>query len=122
MERIALLFGNRNRLNGTKKDMIDFMTFLKSPNGGAWNDTEIKGYVDAPSSLILSELNSIRNHGYDYAIIYFTGHGGVKEGTILEINPSNEIIKESELLGLAPKQITILDCCRSYVGDGAPIT
>lgn len=121
MKKIALLFGNTNRLKGTIKDMRDFMLFLKSPQGGAWDDTEIKGYVDAPSSLIISELNDMRNHGYDYAIVYFTGHGGVKDGTILQINPSDETINEADLSGIAPKQITILDCCRSIIRDGVPI-
>lgn len=121
MEKIALLFGNTNRLKGTIKDMLDFMLFLKSPQGGAWNDTEIKGYVDASASRILSEIIDMRNHGYDYAIVYFTGHGGVKDGTILQINPRNEIINEADLLGIAPKQITILDCCRCIIGEGAPI-
>lgn len=121
MEKIALLIGNTNRLIGTQKDMLDFRLFLQSPQGGAWNDTEIKGFVDEPASRVLSEIENIRNHGYDYVIIYFTGHGGVKEGTILQINPSNETIKEADLLGIAPKQITILDCCRSIIGDGAPI-
>lgn len=121
MKRIALLFGNNRDLKGTRKDILDFMSFLLSPQGGAWEHTEVKGILNPTKAVIEDKVNEIRNGGYDYVIVYFSGHGGCKNGTILEINPQNEQIQESLLMGLAPKQLNILDCCRSLVTGGIAI-
>lgn len=104
MKRIALLFGNNRGLQGTRKDILDFMTFLLSPQGGAWEQTEVKGIINPRKTTIENKVKEIKDGNYDYVIVYFSGHGGCKNGTILEINPQNEQIQESLLLGLAPKQ------------------
>lgn len=54
-------------------------------------------------------------------IVYFTGHGGCCNETIMEVNPQNECIMESMLIGLAPKQLNVLDCCRSWIPGNVPI-
>lgn len=54
-------------------------------------------------------------------IVYFTGHGGCSNETIMEVNPQNECMMESMLIGLAPKQLNILDCCRSWIPGYVPI-
>ena len=121
MKRIALLFGNNRGLKGTRKDILDFLTFLLSPQGGAWEQTEVKGIINPTKATIENKVKEIKDGNYDYVIVYFSGHGGCKNGTILEINPQNEQIQESLLLGLAPKQLNVLDCCRSLVSGGIAI-
>lgn len=121
MKRIALLFGNNRDLKGTSKDILDFMSFLLSPQGGAWEQDEIKGYLNPTKASIEEKVKKIKEGSYDYVIVYFSGHGGCRNSTILEINPQNEHIPESLLMGLAPKQLNILDCCRSFVAGGIAI-
>lgn len=121
MKKIALLIGNSRGLAGSSQDMLDFYTHLTSLQGGAWDpSTEIISLLDKPASEIIGTLSSIRGQ-YQYVMIYFTGHGGTSNDTILEVNPQYEQLHESEFLGLAPKQINILDCCRSWVNGAVPI-
>ena len=121
MKKIAVLIGNSRGLPSTSKDLLDFYTYLTSPQGGAWEPTtEIISMVDKPVSEISDVLSKIRGQ-YQYVVIYFTGHGGTESGTILEVNPQNERLLEPEILGLSRKQINILDCCRSSVSGGVAI-
>jgi hypothetical protein len=113
MKRIALLIANTNGLNGTKIDLERFSSFLQSLNGGAWDKSEIITLPYNPSREETLELiEKIRNNRYDYVIIMFSGHGGQKRQTIIEINGRHEKIKETELKGLSPRQLIIFDCCR----------
>lgn len=121
MKKIALLIGNSRGLAGSSQDMLDFYTHLTSLQGGAWDpSTEIISLLDKPASEISGVLSNIRGQ-YQYVMVYFTGHGGTYNDTILEVNPQNELLNESEILGLSPKQINILDCCRSLVRGAVPI-
>lgn len=121
MKKTALLIGNSRNLAGTSKDMLDFQMFLMSEQGGAWGQDEIKALIDAPVSKLKCVINSVKQERYDYVIVYFTGHGGCRNGTIMEVNPQNECIMESILIGLAPKQINVLDCCRNWIPGNVPI-
>lgn len=118
MKRIALLIGNSNGLEGVKIDLFKWKRFLKSAKGGAWMSDEIHTIMNPRKNELLRYINGLRRtHEYDFAIVVYSGHGGYHKGTILEINEREETIKEDDLLFIAPRQISVFDCCRSLV-DG----
>lgn len=121
MKKKALLIGNSRNLEGTSKDMLDFQMFLMSEQGGAWEQDEIRALIDAPVAQLKCVIGEVKKESYDYVIVYFTGHGGCINETIMEVNPQNECIIESMLIGLAPKQLNVLDCCRSWIPGNVPI-
>jgi len=49
--------------------------------------------------------------------VVFSGHGAYEKSTVLEINGRGEYIYETELVGIAPRQISIFDCCRQRVDE-----
>jgi hypothetical protein len=112
MRRIALLISNTNGLAGTKADVGKFMRFLMSLQGGAWEDSEIICCPDPSRNGLLNSLKMIRKSNADYAVVMFSGHGGYRHETVLEINSHGETITVSDLLYLAPRQLSIFDCCR----------
>lgn len=114
MKRKALLIANTNGLQGTKKDLIKFSSFLKSDLGGVWLDTEIEQLYDPSLLALYVKLNTLKKEANDYTIVFFSGHGGQLRETVLEINGNGEQINESELKGLSNRQLTIFDCCRAY--------
>lgn len=93
--------------------MFRFAQFLMSYQGGAWDMGEIVSCMDKSAESILDELDAIKNEDNDYVIVYFTGHGALQGGTIMEVNPSLELLEEKSFFGLAERQLNILDCCRS---------
>jgi hypothetical protein len=112
MKRKALLIGNTRGLNATPIDMFYFAQFLMSYQGGAWNVDELVPWLDKSAGSILNEIETIKGEKNDYVIVYFTGHGALQGDTILEVNPSLELLKENSFFGLAERQLNILDCCR----------
>jgi hypothetical protein len=114
MRRHALLFGNTHALAGVKPDIRKFDSFLRSETGGLWYDAEIETCFDITRSDLMSRLDRIKKLDLDYLIILFSGHGGQKRETEIELNKQGERVSTSELLGYAARQLTIFDCCRSY--------
>lgn len=112
MKRKAILIGNTRDLAMTPCDLLNASLFLMSYQGGAWNMDEIVYMQDYSAHCILETIERTRNEENDYVIVYFTGHGGLQGGTIIEINPENELLEENSFFGLAPRQLIILDCCR----------
>jgi hypothetical protein len=112
MKRIALLIANSNGLEGTKADVGKMTRFLKSFHGGAWETSEILSVSDPSKVDLLNSFKIIREANLDYVIIMFSGHGGYRDETILEINPDEEKINISNMLRLAHRQLSIFDCCR----------
>lgn len=115
MKRKALIIGNTRGLIATPIDMLHFAQFLMSHQGGAWNIDEIVSWLDKSADSIMNELETIKSEKNDYVIVYFTGHGGLQGDTILEVNPSLELLKENSFFGLAERQLNILDCCRCTI-------
>lgn len=114
MKRRALLFGNTNGLNGVKKDIANFVRFLTSDIGGQWDfDSEISVLMNPSRNEILTKINFLKNEKPDFAFVVFSGHGAYSRGTILEVNSKGDSIYESELRGIASRQISIFDCCRN---------
>lgn len=112
MKRGAFLFGNTDGLKGVKKDICSFKDFLMSDVGGAWQANEILDRCDLSLDFVTKFVGKVRKEAFDYFVIYFSGHGGMKRTTFLEINPIGEQINEDELGGIAKRQLMIFDCCR----------
>ena len=113
MKRLALLIANTNGLEGTKADIGKFSRFLQSLQGGAWEeDTEICVISNPEKNELLAYASRIKQYNIDYAVVMFSGHGGYRDETILEINDSGDTISVSALLQLAQRQLSIFDCCR----------
>lgn len=113
MKRIAFLFGNTDGLKGVKKDIKRFRAFLESDVGGAWESWEIDSGCDLALDVVRRKIGDIRRGGYDYVIVYFSGHGGMIRTTKLCLNSDEECIDEGEFAGLAGRQLSIFDCCRA---------
>lgn len=113
MKRRALLIGNSRGLQGVKKDIINFQKFLTGKYGGAWRNEEITRMMNPSKKTLLLEISKIKAERYDYVIVLFSGHGGYQRSTILEINGNGEVISDTELFGLSPRQLSIFDCCRA---------
>lgn len=112
MKRRALLIGNSRGLAGVKRDIANMRQFLMGRYGGAWRNGEIETMMNPSLSDLKSKLKVIKAEQNDFVIVLFSGHGGYERTTVLEINGQNEIIDDTELIGLAPRQISIFDCCR----------
>lgn len=122
MRKIALLIGNSDGLEGVKIDLVEWEKFLISPIGGAWERNEIKMIMNPQKCELLSYINELRKtKAYDFAIVVYSGHGGYDRQTILEINKQGETINETDLFSIAPKQISVFDCCRCLVDGSEPI-
>ena len=113
MKRRALLIGNSRGLAGVKQDIANFQAFLMGRYGGAWRRGEIETMMNPALADLKSKLNTVKAEQNDFVIVMFSGHGGYERTTVLEINGQNEIIDDTELMGLAPRQISVFDCCRA---------
>lgn len=117
MKRKALLIGNSNGLAGVKLDIANWVKFLKSKKGGQWYGNEIDIVMNPKKSDILSRIANIKASSPDFVIAVFSGHGAYqRKKTMLEIN-ENEEISESNLIGIAPRQISVFDCCRGVLTE-----
>lgn len=116
IKRKALLIGNSNGLTGVKVDLDNSKKFLTSLEGGAWNEEEITVLMNPSGVKLLAEIAYLKGK-YDFMIVVFSGHGAYERETVLELNQNGELIQESQLIGIAPKQITIFDCCRAIVRE-----
>lgn len=122
MRKIALLIGNSDGLEGVKTDLFEWKKFLISPVGGAWERHEINMIMNPQKCELLSYINELRKtKAYDFAIVVYSGHGGYDRQTILEINKHEETINETDLYFIAPRQISVFDCCRCLVDGSEPI-
>lgn len=116
MKRKAILIGNTSGLPGVKVDMRRFRDFLLSNTGGAWYSEEIETLTDVSRAVLVANLARWKSAGLDYSIVLFSGHGGQsRKETVLELNKNGETIDESALRGIAPRQLSIYDCCRCYL-------
>lgn len=117
MKRRALLIGNTRGLAGVQADMQKTRAFLGSRVGGDWLPEEITELRNPSRLELLGEIKLLKNESADYAFVLFSGHGGHAHQTVLELNADGETINESELWNIAPRQITIYDCCRALIGE-----
>ena len=64
---------------------------------------------------LISIVKILRSYEYDFVYVLFSGHGAYERSTLLEINSNEDYIYESDLKHIAPRQISIFDCCRQVV-------
>jgi hypothetical protein len=95
-------------LKGVDTDLHHFISFLKSPIGGSWDDNEIAGLFKCPSENLIELFQSITT---DFLLVYFSGHGHhTLKDTFIKINDS-ESLSISQLISIirAPKALIIID-------------
>ena len=119
MKRIALLIGNSDGLPGVNLDIANWKKFLMSDKGGLWYENEIRILMNPEKIALLSCIKAIKDSKPDFAIIVFSGHGAYRRSmsTVLEINKQGEKIDENNLIGIAPRQISVFDCCREVLSE-----
>ncbi len=113
MKKKILLVGNNDGLPGVKIDIENYKKYFKSLTGGQWNDNEIIERLNPKKDELISLISSLKAQNLDYVIVIFSGHGGMKRETFLELNPDGEQFSESRFENIAKRQVTILDCCRA---------
>jgi hypothetical protein len=114
MKRKAILIGNTSGLQGVQVDILRFKSFLTSNTGGAWYESEIDVLLNERKSSLLQKIDELKRQSFDYVIVLFSGHGGQRRQTVLELNSSGETIEETALRGIATRQLNIYDCCRAF--------
>ena len=114
MRKKILMIGNTDGLPGVLVDIDDCYAFFTSPIGGNWHCDEIDILMNPTKRNLSRKLSEIEYAAYDYVIVIFSGHGCEEyNGIVLAIN-EHEIFAMRHLTNLSPKQLMILDCCRSY--------
>ncbi|WP_257309748.1 caspase family protein [Geothrix fuzhouensis] len=126
MTRKALIIANpgeagaSNYCEGVARDVENYSSFLKSPIGGLWYDSEIS-ILDRPTAMRLQTTLSVIGN-VDYLFLVFSGHGWYSEktkSTIVSLR-NGEDFDSSELKLPSIRQTIVLDCCReSY--DERPV-
>ena len=120
MKRKALLIGNTNGLAGVQIDIQKTKAFLLSDIGGAWLNSEIDVLTNPRRADLLARVDQVRQSSPDYVFLLFSGHGGLeKRTTMLELNGAGETIAEDVLFKIAPRQISVFDCCRAMTREVA---
>lgn len=112
MKRCAILLGHADGELSTPLDLSKIKNFLMSAKGGAWFNSEIFCKTNISCQELISLITKIKSLSFDYVFFYFSGHGGYKRNTVIELNPKGETVEESFLSKLATRQLSIYDCCR----------
>jgi len=125
MKRKALIIGNsgdknnpKEYLEGVKKDVTNYNSFLQSNIGGKWYDHEIVLSLDETKNEVLKKISTVKQEQNDFVFILFSGHGSYsiwKECRKLYL--FDEYLYEDDLTYLAHRQITILDTCAGVEND-----
>jgi hypothetical protein len=122
MTRKAIMIGSpgpknsATYLKGVDTDLHHFVSFLKAPIGGSWEDEEIAGLYKCPSENLIELFQSTRT---DFLLVYFSGHGQQDlNETNIAINDT-ESISISELIKItqSPKALIIIDSCRKFIDE-----
>jgi len=115
MKKKILLVGNTNGLPGVKVDLKNYRSYFKSNTGGRWDDTGIIEKLNPGREELIALVDNLKTQNLDYVIVIFSGHGGMKRETVLELNSDGELFNESRFENISKRQVTILDCCRVYL-------
>lgn len=79
--------------------------------------SEIQEFINPRRESLLEYVRRLKGQNVDYAFVLFSGHGGQRLETILELNAHGETINESDLWNISNRQVNIYDCCRSIIED-----
>jgi len=103
-------------LNGVPRDKDGLKNFMESPSGGAWNSWEIRSFETPSRQQLLQELSGTAGSA-DFVLLHFGGHGCVyddSDDTTICLNDQEEI-EVGKLRIRVPKQLLLIDCCRSII-------
>lgn len=101
-------------LPGTEADAQNYLNYLQSAEGGAWNPDEIAVYRNPSRAELLRALSS--TWGVDYAFLAFSGHGyhiqdEDLDETRLLLNDAEEISGPAFTTG-CNREFVVIDACR----------
>ncbi len=101
-------------LHGVEHDLNNVKEFLLSESGGCFYDNEIITLFDCTSSMVNSV---IKNVYCDYLFVYFSGHG-YNDDNKNKLCLKDGNISDFQLLNNSPRQLVIVDACRSFIHTG----
>ena len=92
------------------------MAFLRSDEGGAWQDHEIETF-ETPR-LVYGQQGAAQ---VDFQLTYFTGHGYSDGRRPFVCLNDDQFVPVGDLPQLARKSLVIIDACRDEIQDGYPL-
>src|ERR1035437_1234715 len=102
--------GEKGYCEGVNKDIELYRSFLQSPQGGLWQESEIRTLERPNVSAVEAEVS--RLHLADYSFVVYSGHAYHSgRSTILELKRGVELDSAKLRVG-SSKHTLILDCCR----------
>ena len=112
--------GPDNYLPGVKLDRANYLGFLKSPEGGAWEDNEIMVYDNnCTRATLQTYIDTYRRaEGVGYWLIIFSGHGYTNDNdqTILELSPGDDcLVQDIKNATDYSRRLLIADSCRTVI-------
>jgi Caspase domain len=118
--RKAVLIGSPGNpgsfLKGVRHDIKNMRRFLQSTKGGQWKSNEIVELYNPSLNDVAAILVGINQ---DYSLIYFSGHGYTELATRNRMVKLRDYsIQDTSLLCRSPKQLVIVDACRSFSAPG----
>jgi len=91
-----------------------YKTYLTSNAGGAWEESEMLILVEPSLEQLQELIDSIQA---DYILVIFIGHGANQnDKQLFQINETT-IIKAGQFILNTPKQLIILESCRTHTTD-----
>ncbi|MCF7730592.1 MAG: caspase family protein [Akkermansiaceae bacterium] len=119
MNRKAILIGASppdDPLRYVAADVALWDDFLRSPEGGAWDASEILDASHIDKSTLQKEFSRVGQ--FDFTVVVFAGHGYTVQTDLpwTELNvvlESGETVLERELNPGTPRCCIVLDCCRT---------
>jgi hypothetical protein len=108
-------------LRGVNAELEATMTFLMSPNGGAWTAEEIT-ILKNPS--LKTIIRTVKEMVADYTITYFSGRGFPdKNGNHFLLLNDGDFFQDTELLNESVKQVVLIDdCAENFNGEESQST
>lgn len=122
MKRKALLIGMPGEkkpgsiYNAVNNDLKDFKEYLMSNAGGEWEDGD-EIMIDLINPGSFGVLGNVTSINADYSLIYFSGHGGEYRSRKQIIELSDGEFEIVNLKTKCPKQLIIIDSCRSILDE-----
>lgn len=123
MKRKIVLVGNTRGETGASDDIRAYRSFFMKNLGGSWDADEIVTLLNPTRNRMRAVLNQCKQEQLDYFLFVFSGHGGfsrLRGQTVMELSSQADgehDLDESELFGIALRQLSIFDCCRSYYNE-----
>jgi hypothetical protein len=118
MNRAAVIISNpgepgaESYCGGVKKDVKNYRSFLLSPTGGLWGESEILEMNRPSVAEVREEVKGLS--AFDYVFVVFVGHGWHStdlDSTVIELRAGQEL-DSADLRLRDTKQTIALDCCR----------